>query len=180
MTAYRKFNPDAALQEIQKRGGGAAKVAKPPKVSDPEGATLATLATLAGGAAQNRNCRSAIASPQWDASAWQAALDERVETLQRGGAYSRPEAGRRVWGELQNQWHRLNGSRTPPSICAGCRQVLGGRGVMALLDGAMVHADPDFACLRVYGESWRQAATLGLIGLGLNPPTGSERPHKEN
>jgi hypothetical protein len=53
---------------------------------------------------------------------------------------------------------------------------------MALPDGAMVHADPDFACLQVYGESWRQAATLGLIGLGLNPPAGSERPwlHEEN
>jgi hypothetical protein len=41
---------------------------------------------------------------------------------------------------------------------------------MALPDGAVVHGDVEFSCLRGFGEAWRSAASSGLIALGLEPP----------
>jgi hypothetical protein len=43
---------------------------------------------------------------------------------------------------------------------------------LRLLDGAVIHfGNPDrFDCLIIYGETWRAAASAGLVTLGLRKP----------
>jgi hypothetical protein len=82
------------------------------------------------------------------------------------------EAAELAWGELEDRWHRLHGTRTPRWQCAGCRQPIGGLSSLELADGNRVHFDAAYGldCLLAFGERWRAEATAGLRALGLDPP----------
>ena len=172
MSAYRKFDPAAALGAIENRGAQAAKPTKPAKAPLPPAVTLAGLATLARLSRQNCALPCTDAAQTGDAAGWQAAYRERAHVLQFKSIYSRQEAERRAWGELQNRWHRLYGAKTPAAMCTGCRKPLAGSGV----DDLAGRSNGAHHCrLRVptgIWRVWRQAANAGLRALGLEPPPG--------
>jgi len=87
-----------------------------------------------------------------------------------------PEAARLAWGEMQNRWHRLHGSRVPQWQCAGCGEPISGLPALNLADGNRAHLDQAHGldCLLSFGERWRREATDGLRTLGLDPPPSFE------
>jgi hypothetical protein len=161
MTAYRKFDPDAILRDIENRGAGAAKVDKAAKVPGPAGATLATLATLAAVPSPNR------APAGDDPAAWRSwyfACADRWVTL---GQLTLHEAMSLAYGAAQCAWHRRHGAKPTAGHCAGCGKPIAGMSVLALPDGARVHAGADWPCLAAYGAQWRSAAAQGLRSIGI-------------
>jgi hypothetical protein len=101
-TAFTRFDPRAFL-ESQNRGGEAAKVAKPAKVTEPEpGQTenFATFATFAGAPVKNN-----LAAPPSDP--WTELHDERAATIEHDGGA--PKA----WAEALV---RLNPSSPPADV----------------------------------------------------------------
>jgi len=80
------------------------------------------------------------------------------------------EAVTLAWDEMQIRWHRLHGERFPVGQCAGCGGEIRTAAVaLDLADGTRVHLD-DLRCLTRYGDRWRYAATLALVGLGMSAP----------
>jgi len=79
-------------------------------------------------------------------------------------------AVRLAWGRRQNAWHMAHGERVPRWQCAGCGEPIGDRLLLDLADGNRVHLDT-LACLIRWGERWRDAATCGLVAMGLEPPS---------
>jgi hypothetical protein len=63
-------------------------------------------------------------------------------------------------------WHRLYGERVDLDHCAGCRTPMISQ-PFGLPDGTVVHVDPDFECLKLYGRRWRQTAADALAKLGI-------------
>ena len=93
------------------------------------------------------------------------------EALAWWGAFrSLDEAAQLAWGELEDRWHRLHGTRVPEWQCAGCGELIGGVVALDLADGARVHVET-LNCVLRYGEHWRGAATEALSAMGLEPPT---------
>jgi hypothetical protein len=45
------------------------------------------------------------------------------------------DAARLAWGEMENRWHRVHGTRVLPWRCAGCGRLIGGLAVLDLADG---------------------------------------------
>jgi len=106
-----------------------------------------------------------------DVTAWRAWMCGRLPVWRARGL-SRAEAMRSVWSEAEGIWHRRHGAPPDPDRCAGCGEwMLDGPG-MRMLDGAVVHfGNPDrLDCLIIYGETWRAAASAGLVALGLRKP----------
>lgn len=90
----------------------------------------------------------------------------------RARGLSAREAARLVWAEAESAWHLRHHPAADPDRCAGCGEwMLDGPG-MRLLDGAVIHfGNPDrLDCLLLYGETWRGAASAGLVALGLRKP----------
>jgi hypothetical protein len=83
------------------------------------------------------------------------------------------EARRLAWGDLQNEWHALHGTRFPTWQCAGCRKPLSGFNTLDLNDGNRVHLD-DIECLITFGRRWRSIAHEWLVACGLKPPDCQE------
>lgn len=92
---------------------------------------------------------------------WRHLYDERAAIREYNGHYSRAEAERLAWGELQYRWHLQHGDRVPRDLCAGCRRPIGLAAALDLIDGNRVHLD----------ERWRATATRALVALGLVPPS---------
>jgi hypothetical protein len=73
------------------------------------------------------------------------------------------EAQRLAWGRVINLWHLEHGERTPPHLCAGCRDPIGDAKAFDLIDGCRVHDDDEHRCLMMtYGERWRGEAERAL------------------
>jgi hypothetical protein len=103
--------------------------------------------------------------------AWRAWMNFRLTRWKRRGL-SLAEAKRSMWSEAEGVWNRRHGAPPDPDRCAGCGEwMLDGPG-MRMLDGAVVHfGNPDrLDCLIIYGETWRAAASAGLVALGLRKP----------
>ena len=103
--------------------------------------------------------------------AWRAWMNFRLRAWMARGL-SLDEARRSMWSEAELKWHLRHGAPPDPDRCAGCGEwMLDGPG-MRLLDGAVVHfGNPDrLNCLILYGETWRSAASAGLVALGLRKP----------
>jgi hypothetical protein len=119
-----------------------------------------------------RPAASAKAESGIDPAYWRDLFEERAAIRQFDGGYSRPEAERLGWGELQNRWHMTHGERVPRDLCAGCRRPIGGADALDLIDGNRVHDAAGHDCLIRWGEHWRGAATHALAAMGLPPPAG--------
>ena len=65
------------------------------------------------------------------------------------------EARRLAWGDVEIEWHELQGRRWPSWQCAGCNAPLGGSRALNLPDGNRVHFEP-IDCLIRFGERWRR------------------------
>jgi hypothetical protein len=103
--------------------------------------------------------------------AWRAWMNFRLPRWKRRGL-SHDEAKRSMWSEAEGVWHRLHGAPPDPDRCAGCGEwMLDGPG-MPFENGAVIHfGNPDrLDCLIIYGETWRAAASAGLVALGLRKP----------
>jgi hypothetical protein len=101
---------------------------------------------------------------------WCYLYEERAAIREYDGHYTRAEAERLAWGEMQSRWHIERGERVPRDLCAGCRRSIGSAKVLELIDGCRVHLTDDNACLVRHGGRWRAAATRALIALGVKPP----------
>jgi len=97
--------------------------------------------------------------------AWHDFLEERAALRQYDGRYSRGDAERLAWEELECHWHRLCGERVPRNLCAGCLRPIDTGEALDLDDGCRVH----LACVTRYGRRWREAAARALATLGLRP-----------
>lgn len=106
----------------------------------------------------------------WPPDRWRDEYEERAAIREFDGHYSRAEAERLAWGELENRWHKERDDRVPADTCAGCRRSIGQSPALDLTDGNRVHDRPDHACLIQHGKRWRGAATRALIEMGLTPP----------
>ena len=65
---------------------------------------------------------------------------------------------------------RLYSPQPEPAFCAGCGSLLSGSDVLDLPDGARVHVDGEWSCLRAYGKRWRAEATKALAVMGIMLP----------
>jgi len=83
------------------------------------------------------------------------------------------EARRLAWGDVEIEWHELQGRRWPSWQCAGCNAPLGGSRALNLPDGNRVHFEP-IDCLIRFGKRWRGDASEALIAFGLEPPSLGE------
>jgi hypothetical protein len=106
-----------------------------------------------------------------DVSAWRSWMRSRLPVWQARGLSTR-EAARVIWAEAESAWYLRHHPPADPDRCAGCGEwMLDGPG-MRLLDGAVIYfGNPDrLDCLIIYGETWRAAASAGLVALGLRKP----------
>jgi hypothetical protein len=106
-----------------------------------------------------------------DVTSWRAWMRSRLPVWRERGLSAR-EAALLVWAEAESAWHLRHLPPPDPDRCAGCGEwMLDGPG-MRLLDGAVIHfGNPDrLDCLLIYGETWRAAASAGLVALGLRKP----------
>ena len=101
---------------------------------------------------------------------WRGWYEERAAIRGFDGRYTRVEAERLAWGELENTWHLRHGERVPRDLCAGCRKPIGNAEALDLIDGNRVHHDRANECLIRHANRWRAAAGRGLAELGLQPP----------
>jgi hypothetical protein len=108
--------------------------------------------------------------PGAQAQLWQDWHQERLAIRQHDGNYPRAMAEALVYGEAVARWHLLHGQRTDPALCAGCGEMLSGSEMLALPDGARVHVNDEWPCLRAYGKQWRDEAIMGLARLGIMTP----------
>jgi hypothetical protein len=108
---------------------------------------------------------------QW----WRDEFDERAAIREYDSSYTRAEAERLTWGELENRWHKEHGERLSADICAGCRRPIDRSEALDQIDGNRVHVDRNFACLIKYGEQWRGTARRALLDMGLKPPAEVDR-----
>jgi hypothetical protein len=115
--------------------------------------------------------RSVTGEPS-DLAFWREVFEERAAVRQFDGGYSRAQAERLAWGELQNRWHLAHGERVPRELCAGCRRPIGDAAALDLIDGNRVHHAAGHDCLIAYGTRWRGPATAALVAIGLRPPVG--------
>jgi hypothetical protein len=106
---------------------------------------------------------------------WRRQYLVRRMNWELSGARSESQARGLAWGELQDRWHRLHGTRVPQWQCAGCGKPVGGLPALDLADGNRVHVDA-LGCLLAFGERWRAEATAGLGSHGLYPPPDCELP----
>jgi hypothetical protein len=105
-------------------------------------------------------------------SAGAAHWRERLELLTSDWSHGErrwAEARRLAWGDLQNEWHALQGGRFPSWQCAGCQKPLGRLPALDLPDGNRVHFH-DIECLVTFGRRWRGIAHEQLVACGLDPP----------
>jgi hypothetical protein len=102
---------------------------------------------------------------------WRYLYEERAAIREYDGHYTRAQAERLAWSEMQSRWHMERGERVSRGLCAGCRRSIGSAKVLDLIDGCRVHLTDDNACLVRHGERWRAAATRALIAHGLKPAT---------
>ena len=105
-----------------------------------------------------------------DASDWRDLYEERAGIREYVGHYTRDEAERLAWSELQNRWNIAHGERVPRDLCAGCRKPIGSAAALDLIDGNRVHTGAGHDCLISFGRRWRAAATHALVALGLTKP----------
>jgi hypothetical protein len=109
---------------------------------------------------------------------WRNLFEERVASYKLVGRYTREEAERLAWDELENRWHVEHGERVPRDLCTGCRTPIGESEALDLIDGNRVHFANN-ACLIRHGDRWRGVATQALAAMGLKPPVGDQGEEKE-
>jgi hypothetical protein len=105
---------------------------------------------------------------------WSDFYQERAALREYEGGYSRAEAERLAWGEVEWRWHMAHCGTAVPGVCAGCRRPIADEAVIFLIDGARIHDRRDNSCLIRFGKYWRGAARASLIALGLQPPAHLE------
>jgi hypothetical protein len=105
-----------------------------------------------------------------EASPWLDFFSERAAHREFDGDFSRIEAERLAWGEVELRWHLLHGERVPHNMCAGCREPFHDAGALDLIDGSRVHFDGERRCLKLWTRKWRAAAARGLQAVGLRCP----------
>jgi hypothetical protein len=159
MTGYRQF--PTRFGENRVLPSAPAKAAKPAK---DRGGNFSTLAALAGVDPQTRNFTD-------DTAWWRDLFEERAAIRQFDGGYSRAEAERLAWEDLEYCRHRFSGERIAPDLCAGCLQPVDPAPALTLDDGCRVH----LACVARYGRRWREAASAALAALGLTRPPSPDR-----
>ncbi len=137
---------------------------KKPRIDSSEVAGAAPCRDTSDTASAHREASQAL----WDAPDWMAFYDERAAIREYDGHHSRAAAEQFAWSELQCEWHRLHGERSPDWQCAGCGKPVSGSPASILPDGARVH--DGLACLIAYGKRWRSAATAALVKMGLSKP----------
>ena len=98
---------------------------------------------------------------------WRRHYLVRTINWELSGARSESRARRIAWGELEDCWYRLHGTRIPRWQCAGCGEPIGGLAALNLADGNHVHIDK-LDCLLSFGERWRNEATAALVAMGLS------------
>jgi len=104
--------------------------------------------------------------------AWQLWYRARTDWQTALGYRPYVDAQRLSYGNAVNAWHARHGSRAKRGHCAGCGKLVSNENtVLALPDGAQVHANDASDCLRAYGARWRGEAADGLRRLGIKPPT---------
>jgi hypothetical protein len=103
---------------------------------------------------------------------WSGFYEERAAVREFEGGYSRDEAERLSWCEVEGRWHMTHCGTAVPGVCAGCGQPITDDAVISLIDGNKVHDRRDHGCLIRFGKHWRGAARASLIALGLKPPVG--------
>lgn len=108
--------------------------------------------------------------PGANTQAWRDWYEERCAIREYVGEYPRAMAEAMAYGEAVNRWHLLNSQHTDPALCTGCDELLSGSEALSLPDGARVHIDDDWQCLRVYGRRWRAEAIKALAELDITPP----------
>jgi hypothetical protein len=106
---------------------------------------------------------------------WRDLYEERSAIRQYDGHYTRAEAERLAWGELENRWNLEHSERVSRDLCAGCRRPIESASALDLIDGSRVHLNGGNACLIRHGKRWRATATRALMALGLRPPVGVDQ-----
>jgi hypothetical protein len=101
---------------------------------------------------------------------WRELFEERAAIRDFDGRYTRAQAERLAWGEVENRWHLPHGDRIPRDLCAGCRRPIGNTEALDMIDGNRVHLTASNGCLIQHGNRWRTSATRALMALGLRPP----------
>ena len=173
MAAFRKFDlsliPSAATEE---------PVAQVAQIAQEE-RSCATFATCAGHdpAAEHRPAERSTAytsipepGPGAEVQLWHDWYEERCAIREYEGGYARDMAEAVAYREARNRWHLLHGQKPDLARCAGCGELLSGRETLALPDGARVHVDDEWFCLRICGKRWRAEAVKGLADIGIMPP----------
>jgi hypothetical protein len=126
-----------------------------------------------GATAQHPTAEAADQDTPTAAAGWRSRHREALAYWR--GIHSAEEAERLAWGEIEDRWHQLHGTRAPQWQCAGCGEPIGGLTALDLTDGNRVHLDK-LDCLLTFGDRWRSEATAGLQALGLDPPPALELP----
>jgi hypothetical protein len=108
--------------------------------------------------------------PAW----WRCRFTIRTIHWELGGRRTKVEAERLAYGELLDEWRKLQGRRWPVWQCAGCDEPIGGLSALSLADGPRVHFDEERECLIRFGRRWRSEAVAALRAIGLDPPGGFE------
>jgi hypothetical protein len=94
---------------------------------------VADVAENRGGAApgeQKHALSASIKSYTPTAEDWRDLYEERAAIREFDGHYSRAEAERLAWGEVENRWHAEHGECLPRGTCAGARRAMGGAKIM--------------------------------------------------
>jgi hypothetical protein len=97
-------------------------------------------------------------------------FSERAAHREFDGGYSRVEAERLAWSEVELRWHLLYGECVPRNVCADCCEPFDDAEALDLIDGSRVHLGRERRCLELWRQKWRAAATSGLQAIGLKCP----------
>ena len=126
------------------------------------------LAALALGASTSERADQESATDNTEARRWRDRLATRIVDWFHGDR-GWEEARRLAWGDVEIEWHELQGRRWPSWQCAGCNAPLGGSRALNLPDGNRVHFEP-IDCLIRFGKRWCGDASEALVAFGLEPP----------
>lgn len=106
-----------------------------------------------------------------DAKGWRERLTAHCDRRRAIGGQNGENIEHLAIGALVCEMHTALTAVAPldRNRCAGCGARLTGD-EMELGDGAVVHADPDWKCLRAYGAEWRKHAAEQLDMVGISVP----------
>jgi len=116
-----------------------------------------------------------LAQRDWPANAWRRLHSARLEFWRAprsgsDGSVRQHENPRNIaYSDILNRWRKKHWQRSPPGICAGCREPLG-NGPNLDLGGYAVHEGRDPDCLSLHSKQWRTEGMKALASFGIKSP----------